>query len=875
MSPMGNLGTRRARRRWTGALVVGALFALTLPIQMERHGASVASAESSGAGTIDTFAGNGQLGRGGDGGSAAAAQVQEPGGLAVDGNGNVYISQPTLNVIRRVDPDGVISTFAGTGDAASSGDGALAANATVWAPRGMAVGPDGALYVAEWGSQAIRRIDLGTGIITTVASPSAKLTETTHPAAIGAGYVERPWALAFGPDGALYVSGRGAFSWDDGFWIRRIDLEKGEIGTYAGTGQVGNQSTLGDNGPRAQARFDDVRGLAFDADGNLLLADYSLHRVRRIDGATGIITTVLGDGRQFWEDGDGRPSTEAFANFPTDVFVDVDSGAWYLSNQLTLKRIDPDGTVGTIAGIGPTQGDGGPSVLAQLRGGALALLPDGRILAAEETFTNRVRVITPGSPPAAPSTVAVTSMTDTSLTVTVNPTTGLTRLHEVRISPPATTRRIDEPRNFYSEMPQAVALDPSMTRTTTFADVDPRLVTTVEARAHNGWGFGPWRTIEFSVTPPTTTTTTIPATTTTTAPVSTTTTTTTSTTVPVVAPAPPPKVDSGTAVPARSITEIGGRPGRTAVVSIGVTNTAGRGFFQILDCEEIPGAYSNLNAAEAGQTIANLALVRFADDGRACIYNHTTADIFVDVQGYLDPEAFTTDTQRLLDTRSGNRPPLPAGQRARFTGQPNGLAVISIIATDSLRRGYLQVLPCDAPPGAYSNLNVDRPGQTIANLAIVQLDSRGTACVYTHGGSHVVVDLQGYLSPGSFTPEPRRLRDTRATPTTPPLQPRARIDVTGARPNGLAIISLVATQTRQRGFVQALPCNRPPGEWSNLNTDRAEQTIANLAVTQLGSNGGICLYTHGGAHLVADLQGYLTPTIFTATNQRILDTRNR
>jgi PKD repeat protein/starvation-inducible outer membrane lipoprotein len=394
-------------------------------------------------------------------------------------------------------------------------------------------------------------------------------------------------------------------------------------------------------------------------------------------------------------------------------------------------------------------------------------------------------------------------------------------------------------------------------------------------------------TITFTSASSTTTTTTVPTTTTTTVPITTTTvptttttttvptttTTTTTTTVPVVEPAPPLRVAGGTAVPAKAVTEIGGRPNRTAVVSIGVTNTASRGYFQILACDEIPGAYSNVNAAEAGQTIANLALVRFGADGRACIYNHTTADIFVDVQGYLDPSAFATDSRRLLDTRTGNRPPLAAGKRVGFAGEPGGLAVISLIATDSIRRGYLQVLPCGRAPGEWSNLNVDRAGQTIANLAIVQLDHTGSACIYTHGGSHIVADLQGYLDPAAFTPEPRRLRDTRA-PGAPPLAPRSRVSMVG-RPHGLAITSLIATQTRQRGYVQALPCGVTPGGWSNLNSDRADQTIANLAVVRLDRTGSACLYTHGGAHLVADLQGYLDPGTFQPANQRILDTRNR
>ena len=89
-----------------------------------------------------------------------------------------------------------------------------------------------------------------------------------------------------------------------------------------------------------------------------------------------------------------------------------------------------------------------------------------------------------------------------------------------------------------------------------------------------------------------------------------------------------------------------------------------------------------------------------------------------------------------------------------MTGAPNATAVISIVATEATGPGYLQVLPCGSRPGAYSNLNVDRRGQTIANLAIVRLDASGETCVYTQSGAHIVVDLQGYLADGAFNAAP-------------------------------------------------------------------------------------------------------------------------
>jgi hypothetical protein len=325
------------------------------------------------------------------------------------------------------------------------------------------------------------------------------------------------------------------------------------------------------------------------------------------------------------------------------------------------------------------------------------------------------------------------------------------------------------------------------------------------------------------------------------------------------------------AVPAGTKTVISGDPNGIAVLSVGITNNTSRGYIQVLPCAESPGAYSNLNASQAGQTIANLVITRFDANGQACVYNHMPTDIFVDLQGYLSPGAITPDARRLQDTRTTpTTPALAAGARTKFVGTPNGLAVVSIVATQSRARGYLQALPCAAPHGAYSNLNVERANQTIANLAIVQLDANGESCVYTHGGAHIIVDLQGYLNPTAFTSNVRRVLDTRSVKIPPP---GSKTLVPAGSANQLAVISIVATQTLARGYIQALPCDAANGAWSNVNTDHVNQTIANLAFVQLDGFGHTCLYTHGGAHLVADVQGYLNASVFTPVNKRILDTR--
>jgi predicted esterase len=211
-----------------------------------------------------------------------------------------------------------------------------------------------------------------------------------------------------------------------------------------------------------------------------------------------------------------------------------------------------------------------------------------------------------------------------------------------------------------------------------------------------------------------------------------------------------------------SQTQLTGRPNSTAIASLVITGTTGPGYVQVLPCGAEPGESSNLNADGSGQTRAGLAFVRFDAAGHACVYTQKAADLVVDVQGYMSSASFDDgDDVRLLDTRAGPKP--VAGTMSVFTGRPDTTAVVSITATETEAAGYVQALACDAPPGASSNLNADRSGQTIATLAFVRFDAHGHACIFNQQPTHLVVDLQGYLNAGAFDDVPdQRLLDTRA-----------------------------------------------------------------------------------------------------------------
>ncbi|HRE01599.1 MAG TPA: hypothetical protein PLV68_09885, partial [Ilumatobacteraceae bacterium] len=117
--------------------------------------------------------------------------------------------------------------------------------------------------------------------------------------------------------------------------------------------------------------------------------------------------------------------------------------------------------------------------------------------------------------------------------------------------------------------------------------------------------------------------------------------------------------------------------------------------------------------------------------------------------GYLSDGAIDdVPDERLLDTRTSAKP--ANWSQTVVTGRPNRSAIISLVATQTSLATYLQVLPCGAEPGATSNLNADRSGQTIAGLAVVRFDANGEVCVFVQHATHVVVDLQAYLSDAAF-----------------------------------------------------------------------------------------------------------------------------
>ena len=325
-------------------------------------------------------------------------------------------------------------------------------------------------------------------------------------------------------------------------------------------------------------------------------------------------------------------------------------------------------------------------------------------------------------------------------------------------------------------------------------------------------------------------------------------------------------------VVAASQTAITGSANRSAVVLLVAVGPDAPGFVQALPCGGQPGGSSNLNVDAAGQTRNGLAVIPFAADGRACLFNQPRTHLLADLQGYFAIGAFDDIAdQRILDTRGGAR--LPAGALTQIHGRPGSTAIASITLTDSTAAGFVQVLPCGSAPGGSSNLNADAAGQTRAGLVFIRFDAGGVACVYNQTPMQLLVDVQGYMNAPSFDDiDDARILDTRLT-----ARPSAssQTTITG-RPNTTAVVSLVATNAAAPGFVQVLACGATPGGSSNLNINAGGETIAGLAFVHFDANGRACLFNQQSTDLVADVQGYLAAGAFDdVTDIRLLDTRVR
>jgi streptogramin lyase len=270
-----------------------------------------------------------------------------------------------------------IVTIAGTGSAGYSGDGGLATTARIDNPFGVEIGPDGALYFCEYGNHIIRRLDLKTHRISTVAGNGKKGYSGDGGPALQAS-LNVPHELRFDKAGNLYLVER------DNHTVRRVDRKTRIISTAAGTGEPGFS---GDGGPAAKAQLRQPHSIAFDPAGRLLICDIGNHRIRRVDMATGMIETFAGTGER-------KPTPEEAPlagtpfNGPRSIAVDSKGDLFLVLREgNAVYRIDARaGRVYHVAGTGEKgySGDGGPARAARFNGPkGVACAPDGSVYIAD------------------------------------------------------------------------------------------------------------------------------------------------------------------------------------------------------------------------------------------------------------------------------------------------------------------------------------------------------------------------------------------------------------------------------------------------------------------------------------------------------------
>jgi sugar lactone lactonase YvrE len=417
-------------------------------------GNSVMKVDSNGI--LTRIAGTGQYGISSDGASATNAQLAWPAGLAIDGAGNLYIAENAAHRVRKVSPQGIINTVAGTGSAGYSGDGGPATSAQLNWPVGLALDTAGNLFIADVANQVIRKVSPN-GVISTIAtglneaegvavdaSGSLYITDyststddcgdifysgrvlkappsgatTTIFGGIGEYPLYLPRGIALDSAGNVYVADSqgqllklsqagGVSTIDAGFAapanvatdssgnvyasdglgrLVRISVDGTRV-DLVGDGVDGNY--WGDSGKATDSGLNVPLGVALDNSGNLYIADSGNNRVRKV-APDGSISTFAGNGTPGFS-GDGGPATAAELAAPTGLAFDA-NGNLYIADRLNnrIRKVSADGTISTVAGRGdfnPPLGDGGPATSAALAGpSGVAADAAGNLYIADTSF---------------------------------------------------------------------------------------------------------------------------------------------------------------------------------------------------------------------------------------------------------------------------------------------------------------------------------------------------------------------------------------------------------------------------------------------------------------------------------------------------------
>jgi trimeric autotransporter adhesin len=339
-------------------------------------------------GIITTIAGKSPYGFSGDGGPATSAQLKAPYRICLDKDENIYIADALNHRIRRISKaGGLIATVAGSSSPGYYGDGGAATDAKLEVPQGVFVDNDN-LFICDAINRRIRKVILSSGIVTTIAGTGIVGSGGDGGMATNA-ELGGPVGIFVNKTGDVFIADWGNKK------IRKINSVTGKIYTFAGTGGGGYS---GDGGPAVNATIDGPLDVYADTNGNVLISDQYNHRVRKVDAITGIITTIAGNGTAGYS-GDGGPAVNAKLNQPTGLFVDKQNNIYIAEyGNGTIRKVDgATGIITTLAGTGVTgfSGDGGPATDAKLFCSDVLVDDHGNLIIADYE-NNRIRKVSNG-----------------------------------------------------------------------------------------------------------------------------------------------------------------------------------------------------------------------------------------------------------------------------------------------------------------------------------------------------------------------------------------------------------------------------------------------------------------------------------------------
>ena len=332
--------------------------------------------------TISTVAGNGTSGFSGNGGQATSAQLQQPIDVAFDSSGDMFIADSLNHVVREVTPSGIISTYAGTGTSGNTGDGGPASSAELEQPGGLAFNAAGDLFIADISANVVREVTPSGVISTAVGTGTYGYTGDGGPATSAT--LGEPFGIAFNAAGDLFIAD------STNNVIREVNTS-GVISTVAGNHTAGYS---GNGGPATSAELYSPLDVAFNAAGDMFIADYLNNVVREVN-LVGVISTVAGNTTS-GHTGDGGPATTAELHGPISVKFDS-YGNMFIAETFNndVREVNALGVISTLVGTGTSgyTGNGGPASAATLDGPQLITIDSHGNLFIADFLNNAIREV--------------------------------------------------------------------------------------------------------------------------------------------------------------------------------------------------------------------------------------------------------------------------------------------------------------------------------------------------------------------------------------------------------------------------------------------------------------------------------------------------